>query len=317
MPAIGQADAARLLSRVNLNHLVYFWAVAQAGSVSAAARRLGVAQPSVSEQVKRLESRLGAPLFDRGPRGITLTAAGTHAMRFAEEIVGTCSDLLGALPLRAPFTDRPLIVGTADAVPKVVVRTILEPLLTSDPPTHVICREWHVDHLLAELSLHRLDLVIADAPTTEGAVPARSLPAISSAVDLYAAPPLLARARRLLRDAPERVPFLLPTQGAALRTHLDRWFALRRIEPTIIAEAEDRSLLHHFAERALGVVPVASVTGPDIARQFGLRRVSRFTGVHEQYFAIMIDRRHSHPGLAVIRARLSARAEPGRSRKRR
>lgn len=87
MPPIDANDAFGLLRQVNLNHLMYFWAVGQAGSVSAAAERLGVAQPGVTSQLRTLEQRLGARLVDRGPRGVTLTPEGRVAMRFAEEVV--------------------------------------------------------------------------------------------------------------------------------------------------------------------------------------------------------------------------------------
>src|SRR5690242_8841676 len=100
MRVITKSDIFRLLRQVNLNHLLYFWAVGQTGSVTAAAERLGVSQPGVTSQLRRLENRLGAKLLDRGPRGVTLTKAGQLAMRFAEEVVGVCSELVRSIPLQ-------------------------------------------------------------------------------------------------------------------------------------------------------------------------------------------------------------------------
>ncbi|WP_217910548.1 LysR family transcriptional regulator [Paraburkholderia youngii] len=61
---------------MNFTHLFAFYEVARAGSLSGGARRLRVSQPAVSREVKELEGRLGVLLFDRLPRGVSLTYAG-------------------------------------------------------------------------------------------------------------------------------------------------------------------------------------------------------------------------------------------------
>lgn len=73
---------------MNLNHLRVFHAVAQAGSITAAARSLQVSQPAVSKQLGELEGVLGAQLVDRLPRGIRLTAAGRALSEHAGRIFG-------------------------------------------------------------------------------------------------------------------------------------------------------------------------------------------------------------------------------------
>jgi DNA-binding transcriptional LysR family regulator len=73
---------------VNLRHLSVFHGVAKAGSVNAAARLLHTSQPAVSRELRTLEERLGAPLFDRLPRGMRLTEAGQLLLSYAERIFG-------------------------------------------------------------------------------------------------------------------------------------------------------------------------------------------------------------------------------------
>ncbi len=313
MATIGKADIYATLSRVNLNHLHYFWAVAQCGSVTEAAKRLGVSQPSVSEQVRTLEHRLGATLLRRVPRGVTLTRRGEIAMRYAEEVVGLCGDLVRSIAL--PVGDasvRPLIVGTADTIPKVIVRTLLGPLIQQQHITTLTCREWRVDLLLAELSLHRLDLVIADAPIDDTRPGLVCVLACTSKVDLYAVPSLARVCRGRAPKALSGVPMLLPAPGSALRATLERWFVLHHVKPRIVVEAEDRALLHHFAESGAGAVPVASTTARDVARQFGLVRVAPLRGVEERYYVIAKKREHPHPGVAAL---LTAIADGPRSRR--
>lgn len=318
MAAIDFTDTTHLLRQINLNHMLYFWAVSRLGSVSAAARRLGVSQPSVSEQVRTLETRLGAKLLDRGPRGVHITAAGSRALRFAEEIVGVCADLMRSLPLTDTVEPRALAVGTADSVPKVIVRMLLERVLGGSWSHRVVCREWRVDHLLAELSLHRLDLVISDRPldeTTDESL--QSFVAAESPVDLYAARRVAPRFRRLFATRIAELPMLAPAEGTALRASLDRWFAMRRVRPKMLLEAEDRALLHHFAEAGRGVAPIATMTAVQVARQFGLEQVGRLRGVREQFYVIVKRRDSPHPELAQLPERLSqaARVRHGRRRK--
>ncbi len=73
---------------MDLTHLRYFSAVARAGSMTAAARTLGVAQPTLSVALKALEQRLGTKLFERTRGGVTLTTTGASLLDSAEDILG-------------------------------------------------------------------------------------------------------------------------------------------------------------------------------------------------------------------------------------
>jgi DNA-binding transcriptional LysR family regulator len=72
---------------VSLSQIEYFVAVADEGNVGRAARALRVAQPAVSRQILRLEDELGAALFVRTPRGMTLSRAGVVFLRHARDIL--------------------------------------------------------------------------------------------------------------------------------------------------------------------------------------------------------------------------------------
>jgi DNA-binding transcriptional LysR family regulator len=72
---------------MDLRRLTSFLAVVEEGSFTRAARRLGIAQPSLSQQVRTLESEVGGPLLERLPRGIRLTAAGRALLPEAQAAV--------------------------------------------------------------------------------------------------------------------------------------------------------------------------------------------------------------------------------------
>ena len=89
---------------MTLQQLRYFLATAQHGSFAGAADELLLKQPSVAEQVRRLEAELGVPLFARRKRRMVLTAAGSALRPYAEQALTTCQD--GADAVRAHRTLR-------------------------------------------------------------------------------------------------------------------------------------------------------------------------------------------------------------------
>src|SRR5687768_13975666 len=111
---------------MDLSQLASFVSVAEHQSFSHAARMLGIAQPSLSEQIKKLETSLKRPLFDRLPRGVVLTEAGrvllTHARRLLADAEAAQRDVVeaghriagtlhvGAIPTIAPFL-LPTVIG--------------------------------------------------------------------------------------------------------------------------------------------------------------------------------------------------------------
>lgn len=72
---------------MEIKQIRYFIAIAECGSLASAAEAVGIAQPSISVQLKNLEARLGAELFIRSPRGVTLTDAGAVFLERAHEIL--------------------------------------------------------------------------------------------------------------------------------------------------------------------------------------------------------------------------------------
>src|ERR1043166_6262364 len=81
---------------MNLRHLRSFVAVAEEGSFTRAARRMGIAQPSLSQQIRALESDLGGPPIERLPRGIRLPAGGTALLPEAQAAVRAAERALTA-----------------------------------------------------------------------------------------------------------------------------------------------------------------------------------------------------------------------------
>ena len=185
---------------LNYHHLLYFWAVAKEGSLRGASEVLHVSQPSISAQLKQLEESLGAPLFTRTTRRLILTDTGQKVLEYAEEIFSLGRELLTAV--RQEPGERPLRlhVGVADSVPKIIVRKHLTPVFELGRLVRVICREGSLEELITQLAGHKLDVVLADEPSTSALrVRTFNQRLSTSAVVLCAAPVL---AKRLAKNFP-------------------------------------------------------------------------------------------------------------------
>lgn len=146
-----------------------FWVVAREGGLVPAGRLLHVSHPTLSAQIHSLEERLSEKLFVKVGRKRQLTEAGKLVYGYSEEIFSLGREMLDAVKGRGG-NGRParLNVGIVDVVPRLVVKHLLQPVLELPQPVRLVCHEDSPDRLLAELSLHTLDLVISDAPVVAG-----------------------------------------------------------------------------------------------------------------------------------------------------
>lgn len=285
-----------MASPLNHNHLYYFWLAGKHRNLTQAAKELGLAQPTVSAQIRSLEEQLNAALLTRRGRNIELTEAGQIVFRHADEMFQISSEIPDALSGRFTGQPRVLHVGTSDFVPKPIIRQILEPLLKDDPDVRLVCREWRIDELLAELGLFHLDLVIAERPHPESSkVRAISHPILESALAIYARPVLAKQLRRGFPRSLHGAPMYLPVRNTTLRASLDRWFDANKVEPVVLGEFEDRELLKTFGSGGLAAFPAAAIIEGQVRSQFGAERVGWVRGARETYYAIAVHRRAMHP----------------------
>jgi LysR family transcriptional regulator, transcriptional activator of nhaA len=289
---------------LNYHHLLYFWAVAKEGSLRLASEVLHVSQPSISAQLKQLEESLGAPLFTRTTRRLILTDTGQTVLEYAEEIFSLGRELLTAV--RQEPGERPLrlYVGVADSVPKIIVRQHLTPVFELRRLVRVICREGSLEELITQLAGHKLDVVLADEPSTSALrVRTFNQRLSTSAVVLCAAPVL---AKRLAKNFPRSLdgaPAILPVGEMTLRRQLEHWFESHRVRPRVVAEVEDTALLTDLGVQGLGFIPIYSAVLDEIARLSRFQTLGIAKGLRMEVFAITAQRRLQHPGVVAMTAR--------------
>jgi LysR family transcriptional activator of nhaA len=279
----------------NYRHLYYFWVVGKEGGVARAAARLDMAVQTVSAQVRELERALGHALLKPAGRGVALTEAGIAAMRQADAIFQLGEQLPAVVRDAVSTPTARLVVGIADSLPKLVVRQLMQPVIDV-ANLRLMCHEDEFDRLLADLALHRLDIVLADRPASGNPnLKLYSHSLGSSPVAWYAPPALKAVAQRGFPESLSHIPVLLPTAHAAVRPALDQWFERHAIRPNVVAEVEDSALLKTFAGSGMGVFPAPETVHDDLVRRYGVRQVARCDGVEERFYAIGTEKKVSHP----------------------
>ena len=286
---------------LNYNHLFYFWFVAREGSIARAAEELMVSQPTISVQIKELETALRHRLFERVGRGLVLTDAGRIAFNYANDIFSLGQELSNALENQPAGPALKLSVGILDVIPKIVVRQLLDPALHLPQPVRLICREDKADRLLADLAARRTDVVLSDAPIgTAVQVEGFNHLLGESGVSFFASKELAARLKKGFPRSLNGQPVLLPSDHTQVRRSLNQWFDSKRIHPVVAGEFDDSALMFWFGQSGTGVFPAPTVMETTVQRDFGVKLVGRAPDVRERFYAISIEPKLKHPAVVAV-----------------
>ena len=163
------------------------------------------------------------------------------------------------------------------------------------------CREASLDNLLAELTLHRLDLVLADRP-----IPANvstrgySHKLGACAVSFMATPALVQTLEGEFPRCLDGAPILLPGTGTQLRSVVDQWLDKNRIYPHMVAEFDDGALMKAFGKQGAGVFIAPAAIEKEVMQQYQVETIGQVDEIQEQFYAISVERRILHPVVNAI-----------------
>lgn len=288
---------------MNYKHLQYFWAAARAGGVMKASEQLHMTPQTLSSQIKLLESRLGRSLFRKRGRELELTEDGMVALRYAEDIFALGGELEAAMRERGASGPQQVEfrVGVADSVAKAVAYKLLEPALNLPGQVHMVCHEWKFTDLLAELALHRLDLVIADEPVSRKvSIKAFNHALGSSSMTFFCAPQLRAQLQGPFPACLHGAPMLIPSRASSVRAQFEAWLTRHRLQPRVVAEFDDSALMKAFGREGRGVFLSPSVVEARTMAQYSVEALGRSDELVESFYAISVERRITHPCVAAI-----------------
>lgn len=282
-----------------MQQLRYFVAVADAGKMTAAARDLHVAQPSVSKQLRKLEAELGAALFERGKAGVSLTDAGQILLPWARRVLtdleGARSEVAGLASLERGR----LSVGATPSLSTVLLPRVLAAFHSQHPGITLNVLEAGSRDLVDRLAVGGLDvaLVILPLPREE----------------LFDTSPLLreelvlavAKRHRLAKRKSVRVselrglPLVMFREGYDLRSATIAACEQAGFHPTFAIEGAEMDGVLRMTAAGVGVAVVPSMVvekgGALVAVRIAQPTLVRSVGV-----AFRRDRQHSRAADAFV-----------------
>jgi DNA-binding transcriptional LysR family regulator len=248
---------------VELRQLRAFVIVAEEGHIGRAASRLGVAQPPLSQQIKRLERRIGYPLFERHSRGVRLTDAGLELVPAARAALSDVALGIESARRTARGLAGHLRLGLAASVSLRMLPELLGAYRRAHPDVTLTVRELTSAPQVHALRAGTLDVGIGRETQPEpgiNAVPWRS----EEIVAVLPATHSLVRRRRVQLGALAGEPFVLfpADAGPAFHAHLLSLCAGAGFAPEIVHEAVEWQTLVAFVAAGLGITiaPASAAT---------------------------------------------------------
>lgn len=289
------------MRHLNYNHLQYFWTVVRKGSIVKASETLHLTPQTISGQLKLLEESAGQPLFHRVGRGLVPSEMGQVVYQYADEIFSLGAEL--AQRVQSGDEGMPLVlnVGLVNSIAKLISYRIVQPALETEDELKVVCNEGRLESLLADLAIHKLDIVISDRPIPTGLnVRAFNHTLGESPIAFFAQPRAAIHASKKFPRSLHQAPMLMPVEANALRQGLDDWFDQVNVSPKIVAEFDDSALLKAFGEAGTGIFPAPAAITDEVERMYHVRCIGVAEDVRETYYAISPERKIKHPAVVSI-----------------
>ncbi len=275
---------------INYHHLFYFKTIAEEGTVSKAAEKLRLGQPTLSAQLKQFEETLGVKLFERAHKKLILTEQGKVALDYAKNIFKMGSEMYEVLHDRIKPLKPSLHLGALDSVPKQIVLQLVKHAFKISL-CQITLSEGKSDELMRELSAHRMDLVVTNfLPTGTDAKGLYPRSITKKNVAFFAAP----KFKRLRKNFPQSIsgePMIFPTYDSRLRQDLEHWAKINHIELNIITESQDISVKKLMAINELGLIPTATHTVTGQVLRGELIEIGQLQGVYEELFLVSAQRK--------------------------
>jgi DNA-binding transcriptional LysR family regulator len=257
---------------MNLNHLTVFDAVARAGGVTRAGERLRITQPAVSRQLKLLEDAVGAPLVDRLPKGVRLTAAGELLAGYARRIFALVGEAEGAVAELQGLKRGSLTIGASTTIGSYFLPKLLARFRRRFPriDLHMEVSNTHV--IQQYLMERRVDVAV-----TEGFVHWPELDARVFLVDeLVPIVPVghpFASARRVSLREFCTEPLLMREQGSGTREIIEAALVRKKVEVRPMMNLGSTEAIKRSVEAGVGVSIVSALT---IEQELRDRRLASF-----------------------------------------
>ena len=237
---------------MEIHQLTYFVAVAELGSFSRAAERCGVAQPSLSQQIQKLEQELGEPLFDRLPRRVVLTDAGRSLLTRAVGVLAELQDIKRAVKQEADFSRGVLNVGFIPTIAPFVAPQVMKRFRRELPQARLSVQEDLTEALVRDLTDGKLDVAVTSVPIHHRLIRVQELLSEPLLAASSKKNDLIARETLRVKELDD-FPFVALSEMHCLGEQVQSFCYQRHLELNIVCRAAQLTTVYNCVAAGLGI----------------------------------------------------------------
>ena len=285
---------------LNYHHLCYFREIARSGSISAAAQKLRIGQPGLSDQLKTFEDHLQIKLFNRHGKKLTITAAGQQVLEYAERIGQLGEELLHVVEEKTFSSYGLLQVGVLEGISQTIVTNLVETVL-AEKKIRISIHQAPAPQLVQELRDWHLDLILSNhLPPSDSKSDFYSRKFHSSPVSIYASDDFIKKNDFTSFNSNLEYPFVLPLPRTKMRNQIDHALKILGAQVDIIIETHDLNLQMMLASKNHGFIALTDIAAEAMVTQKQLVKVIELPNIVEEYFLIYPERMATHTGLQIL-----------------
>jgi LysR family transcriptional activator of nhaA len=222
-------------------------------------------------------------------------------LSYADEIFDLgreLTDVLRGVPTIGPSE---FIVSAASTLPKTIVQKIIEPGLLIKQDISLTSLEGPVEMILADLAIHKVDMVLSDTPLTGTlSIKAYNHKLGESGLTFFAAKSIAEQFKQNFPHSLNGAPMLLPTAQYAVRQQIDYWLNEQQIYPVIRGQFDDSALMKSFGQAGLGIFFMPSIIADEVCKNFNVEVIGNTNEVNQKFYAISAERKVKHPAVSAI-----------------
>ncbi|MFI7104470.1 LysR family transcriptional regulator [Streptomyces sp. NPDC050161] len=241
--------------RTDLRSLEMLLAVAEHGSIGAAARSLDVQQPSVTDRLQRLERHLGLSLVERSPRGSRLTPEGVAVADWAREVLNASDQLEAGVAALRRSHDSQLRVSASLTVAEYLLPRWLADLRLRSPDTGVALRMCNSEQVALDVLHGDADLGFIEGPRTTRGLHARVVAVDDLVIVVAPGHPWARRRRPLSVTELADAPLIVREKGSGTRDTLDH---------ALVRAGAHRTATPRLELGSTGAIKAAVLTGQGV-----------------------------------------------------
>lgn len=247
---------------MNYNHLYYFWNIAREESIKAAAAKLHLSQPTLSDQLKKFEETIEEKLFDRKGKRLVLNARGKIVFNHANKIFRIGNELADILQNKESKDNRVINIGFVPTIAKGRIYQILLPFLRH-PELKMKVIEGEFEFISRAFETNELDIVICEKPFF-GTDKDISIQKFVASTFYVVCSKKYENEKENFPDCLSRIPFMNYTNRSDIQHQILEYFHRLSINPRIIGEIDDVNIIRRFTKdgHCFSILPKSVIVEP-------------------------------------------------------